>query len=482
MGSAPGVTAPGVTAHVDVAIVFAYRRTNTYGPHVVLGALEVLEPPGTIDVRLATGVTELVATILEVAPRARTVLVAWSFYSPDLLVSAEQLATVRAELARHDAVTTGHVVHLAGGVHASAEPARTLAAGWDVVAVGEGETTFATLVAALCEDRPLATVAGLALPSGEADRHRDGDRGGQGESESELEVVRTGPAVRCELDRFPPFAHRWGRYNAIELTRGCVYACAFCQTPFLFKARFRHRSVDDVAAHVETMRSVGRHDVRFVTPTALSYGSPDTGVDLGAIEALLTAVTTAAGPQGRVFLGSFPSEVRPEHVTPEALRLLRRFVANDNLVIGAQSGSDAVLTATNRGHDVASIERAVQVAVAEGFVPNVDFLFGLPGEGPADAAASIALAERLADLGARIHSHTFMPLPGTPLRDADPGRIGPETATALDRLAGRGRSYGQFRRQERIAEQLVPLVRRRRDPAGTNDGNGTGDVARSPTA
>ena len=30
---------------------------------------------------------------------------------------------------------------------------------------------------------------------------------------------------------------------ALEITRGCVYACSFCQTPFMFKARFRHRSV-----------------------------------------------------------------------------------------------------------------------------------------------------------------------------------------------------------------------------------------------
>jgi B12-binding domain/radical SAM domain protein len=430
----------GAAGRPDLTVVFAYRRTNTYGPHVVLGALEVLPPPGVVDVVFAIGVDELIGAVLAAAARSPTVLVAWSFYSPDFPRSTRELAAVRA--ATHD-LTGVDVVHLAGGAHASADAEATLRAGWDAVAIGEGETTFAHVVAALIEQRPLSEVAGLGLPDG----------GGA--------LVTTGPAVREELDHFPAFAHARGRYNAIELTRGCIYACAFCQTPFLFKARFRHRSIDNVAAHVEICRSVGRRDIRFVTPTSLSYGSQDESVDLAAIDALLGACRRAAGPEGRVFFGSFPSEVRPEHVTPEVLRVLKRHVANDNLVIGAQSGSDAVLAATNRGHDVASIERAVRVALAEGFRPNVDLLFGLPSEGEAEAAASVALAERLADLGARVHSHTFMPLPGTPLRSAPPGHVSATTAAALDRLAGRGRQYGQFRQQQRVAEQLVQFVRRR---------------------
>jgi len=38
-------------------------------------------------------------------------------------------------------------LHLAGGVHASAEPLQTLRAGFDLVAVGEGESTAVRLIA-----------------------------------------------------------------------------------------------------------------------------------------------------------------------------------------------------------------------------------------------------------------------------------------------------------------------------------------------
>jgi radical SAM superfamily enzyme YgiQ (UPF0313 family) len=151
-------------------------------------------------------------------------------------------------------------------------------------------------------------------------------------------------------------------------------------------------------------------------------------------------------------------------VTAEALRVIRRYCDNDNLVIGAQSGSEAVLARTNRGHGVDVVVEACRIAVAEGFLPNVDMLFGLPGETPDDVEASLSLAGRLADLGARVHGHTFMPLPGTALRDAPPGRLDPTTHERLDRLASRGAAYGSWRRQEQVAASMVVLRPTRRRP------------------
>ena len=63
--------------------------------------------------------------------------------------------------------------------------------------------------------------------------------------------------------------------------------------------------------------------------------------------------------------------------------------------------------------------------------------------------------------GARIHSHAFMPLPGTPLKDAAPSPIDATIAGALERLEGRAASYGQWRVQERAAAELVQLRRSR---------------------
>jgi radical SAM superfamily enzyme YgiQ (UPF0313 family) len=147
--------------------------------------------------------------------------------------------------------------------------------------------------------------------------------------------------------------------------------------------------------------------------------------------------------------------VRPEHVTAQSLALLKKWVSNRSLIIGGQSGSDAVLAHSERGHDVASIERAVALASEHGFAPHVDFLFGLPGEGPADVEATLRLMERLVARGARVHGHTFLPLPGTPFRKASPGVLAPAVRRQLQLMASRGEVYGQWEQQERIAGELA---------------------------
>jgi radical SAM superfamily enzyme YgiQ (UPF0313 family) len=137
------------------------------------------------------------------------------------------------------------------------------------------------------------------------------------------------------------------------------------------------------------------------------------------------------------------------------MRVLARYVDNDTIVIGAQSGSDRVLRAMRRGHTVADVERAVRIARAHGFIPDLDFLWGMPGESREEREASIRLAERLVGEGARIHAHAFMPLPGTPLRDAEPTAIEDDVAFRMSRLESSGAMHGQWRRQVIAAKDLV---------------------------
>ncbi len=408
------MTRPRVVAH--------HARSGRAALNVVTAALDADARTAGADVVFAGGVDELVDAI---DTAAGPVLVLWSFYSPDFETSAADLARVRARTSRG--------VHVAGGVHATAEPLATLRASFDVVALGEGETSIVELVARGGDAHGLAGFAYL-----ERDR-----------------LVSHGPGPRAPLDAFPSFNERFGKWNPIELTRGCVYACAFCQTPYVFKARFRHRSVENARGEVARMHAQGARFMRFVTPTSLSYGSEGTEPNLAAVEALLRAVREELGEDGAIYFGTFPSEVRPEHLTREALEVLARWADNRSLIVGAQSGSDRLLEATRRGHGVAEVVRAVETCRAMGFRADVDFLFGLPGETEADRAATFALADRLVAMGARIHSHAFMPLPGTPLRDAVPTPIDEATALGMARLESEGAMYGQWRRHVVIAERLV---------------------------
>jgi B12-binding domain/radical SAM domain protein len=408
-----------------ITFVAMHRTSGRAALNVVSGALGADPRTRAVPVVFARRRCDALAAMRAAAGE---VVVGWSFYSTDFARAVEDLAWLRAH--------GPPALHLAGGVHATAEPLATLRAGFDLVAAGEGETTAVAIFAALLRGDDPRRLPGTAHLEGGALRSH-------------------GVGVRAALDAFPPFDARHAKFNPIEITRGCVFACSFCQTPFMFKARFRHRSVADVCHHAQALRASGRQRyLRFLTPTALSYGSDDAGVNLAAVEDLLGSLRAAVGPAAKIYFGTFPCEVRPEHVSARALAILGRYVDNRTLVIGGQSGSERVLAATHRGHGVGDTERAVRLALAAGFEPHVDFIFGLPGESADDQALTVAFAERLAALGARIHSHGFLPLPGTPLAGARPTAVAPRAAERLAHLESQGAMYGQWRGQLVAADAL----------------------------
>ena len=413
-----------------VTVVWAYRRTGKFALHVLTGALST--NPRTRDVPLvfANGVDAVAEAVTAALAAGRRVLVGWSFYSPDFALLRDELRQVRA------LVDDPRARHVAGGVHASASPEETLRAGFDLVAVGEGEQLVQDLVVALQDGAPLEDVGGVASLQGDALR-------------------KNGRADRIELDDYPPFGPEHGRFGPIEITRGCVYACRFCQTPYFAGANFRHRSVANVREWARYLVGRGFRDYRFLTPTSMSYGTRTAEPDLDAIEALLGGVREDIGPDRKLWFGTFPSEVRPEHVSHDGLRLLKKYASNRTLIVGGQSGSDRVLQHSARGHDAATVERAVALCLEHGFVPHVDFLFGMPEEGPEDVEATLQQMDRLVAAGAKVHGHTFMPLPGTPFRRAAPGALTPEVRLRLKNLASKGSLYGQWEQQEQVAQELA---------------------------
>jgi len=398
------------------------RPTSRFAWNALLGAVLTHPASRGVEVAVARSPVEIARAAAAALTAGKRPVVGWSIYTASAAEVAAELAEVRT------AVSDPRVVHVAGGAHPSGAPEATLAAGFDLAAVGEGEETLPRLLAAVAAGDDPRRVPGLAW--------REGG------------MVRTsGRADPVDLDRFPPGVPALGRAGPIELTRGCVWACRFCQTPYLFRARFRHRGLAAVRDAIRAQRATRAVDVRFITPSALSWGSPDGGCDLAAVEALLAAAREEVGPPGRgsrILFGTFPSELRPEHVSAQALALIRRHCDNRMVILGGQSGSDRLLAEMGRGHDAETVDRAVAVALECGFRPSVDFVFGLPGETEEDRAATRRQIERLARTGARVHAHAFDPLPGTPWRSEPRGAIDPATGALLARLHQGGRAYGEW--------------------------------------
>jgi B12-binding domain/radical SAM domain protein len=296
--------------------------------------------------------------------------------------------------------------------------------------VGEGEVTFPALLGALDEGRDFRSIDGIAFLDG-----------------AECRFTPARPPI--DLDLFPPFSIRHDRFNALELTRGCPFSCGFCQTSQLFGRRPRHRSIPNVVENARAMIERNLRYIRFVTPNSFAYGSSE-----GDLRELLVSLRSIARPESKIFLGSFPSEVRPECVTESAVRLVAEFADNDNIVIGAQSGSQRMLDLCGRRHGVQEIRDAVDITVRAGFKAYVDFVFGLPGETAGDSKATLALIDDLVLAGARVHAHVFLPLPQTRFagRRAEP--LDGEVKGVIERMISQGTLFGNWREQEELSRRL----------------------------
>jgi len=333
---------------------------------------------------------------------------------------------------------------IVGGPHASGDPYGSLSVlGFDFAFIGEGEKTIADFLSALENNLDVHSVKGLA--------YRDRETG---------EVSFTGRGKSVNLDDYDPFPYWRGIVNPIEITRGCSFGCFYCQVSYLHGFTLRHRSVEKIVNYAEISMKLGLKDLRFISPDSLSYGSPysTNPVNMEKIVFLmesLHAKTVQYG--GRIFFGSFPSEVRPEHAQEDVLRIIRKYVANKELIIGGQSGSERMLKLVKRGHGVGEIESAVDSALRTGFTPSVDFIVGFPGETEEDMLSTLKLAEKLVGKGAKIHLHYYIPLPGTPLGLKNPSPLPVKVRKEWSRLVGAGKAYGSWLTQETLSKKIIEL-------------------------
>ncbi|NPA04812.1 MAG: TIGR04013 family B12-binding domain/radical SAM domain-containing protein [Crenarchaeota archaeon] len=421
--------------------IFAEEKDTRYSVRAVLAALESRRDLEAIHVK---GIERAIQEARRLLERGARVVLATSLMTtmiPSIMNLIDEMQRLRrSSLGKR-------LILVAGGAHATCDPLGTVERlGFDVAVVGEAEETIVDIADTITDRwiEGLEGVKGLVVRIGDT-------------------ILYTGRRRdRVELDAYPPFPY-WRRlFTPIEIVRGCPWGCRYCATWFIHGSRERYRSIETVEKYAELMLRSGLRDLRFIAPNSLAYGEEGRcRPRLDLVDELLARLNKLTGMYGgRVFFGSFPSEVRPEYVTEESMRILRGRIANKRIIVGAQSGSDEMLRRINRGHSVDDVINAVEIARKHGFGVDVDFIFGLPGETESDVEETIKLIELLAGMGARIHAHTFLPLPGTPFESAPPGSARPYIEKGLLRYLGKGLVYGYWERQERLAKQIHELYRR----------------------
>jgi B12-binding domain/radical SAM domain protein len=407
-------------------LIFRTHTSSRYSAAALLGALET-------DERLAelalAAPTRLSYRFIRDALQEGQVTLAYSLMSTQTEQVYSEIRSIRERFGED-------IIIVGGGAHASARPEELLRRGFDYVVIGEGERTFRDLMVALMHEREDIEIPGVV-------------------TDKSVEHPRPADLPRVILDEYPPFALGLNVVGPIEVTRGCPFSCKFCCTPFLTGGKVRHRSVESVVHWLtQAVEQRGFSRTWFLSPNALSYGGQGRRPAPEKLEQLLRKTTSIEGLD-EVYFGAFPSEVRPEFITRELMDMLRSYVANTTIQIGLQSGSDRVLEAANRHHTVEEGFAAVRTAFDGGFIPHVDVIFGLPEEQQEDVRSTVRLCEDLIEMGARVHGHVFMPLPGSAFEGMPPGTLDSETRRFLGEMARRKRVTGSWSNQEKLAQMLA---------------------------
>ena len=296
---------------------------------------------------------------------------------------------------------------IVSGSDATDHPGVYLSRGATAVILGEGELTLAEVVDRVKRSVPLQDAAGIAFV----------DRSGA--------VVRTPnrPFIKVldelpfpawdlvDVDRYRSIWQRRHGYFAMNIatTRGCPYSCNWCAKP-IYGQRYAIRRPHAVAAEWSWL-------VREFHPDQIAIVDDVFGLHPGWIEAFADELVKL---QLRV---PFRCLMRADQINPRVVAALSS--AGCRMVwMGAESGSQRILDAMDKGLRVEQIRDAARLLHAKDIAVGLFLQFGYVGETWDDIEATLDLTRAVdpEDIGVSVS----YPLPGTKFYEHVRANLGPK--------------------------------------------------------
>lgn len=210
------------------------------------------------------------------------------------------------------------------------------------------------------------------------------------------------PLPAWELLNAEPYRNMWKSHKGyfslnMVTTRGCPFKCNWCAKP-IYGNRYNSRSPRQVVAEIKMLQQqFGMDHVWFADDIF--------GLKPGWVKAFSELLE-----QENIRI-KFKIQSRVDLLLEEDnIRYLAR-AGCDEVWVGAESGSQKILDAMDKGTQVEQIARATRLMKEHGIKPCFFLQFGYPGENRDDIEKTIAMVESLMphDIGISVS----YPLPGT---------------------------------------------------------------------
>ncbi|MES2427473.1 MAG: radical SAM protein [Bacteroidota bacterium] len=272
--------------------------------------------------------------------------------------------------------------------------------GADFVLIGEAEHTLLELANALKEGvTGNGNIAGLAYLNTDGKAFKTLPR-------PVLKDLDSLPMPAWDLVDIEPYRHSWIKsvgYFSINMgtTRGCPFKCNWCAKP-IYGNRYNSRSPQNVITELKYLKD------RF--PVDHIWFCDDIfGLKPGWVLEFSQLV------QQENLRTRFKMQSRADLLVEEELVNALAAAGCENVWIGAESGSQKILDAMDKGTTIEQIHIATKAMKKAGIKPSFFIQFGYPGEDKADIALTIQMINEL--LPFEIGISVSYPLPGTVFYD-----------------------------------------------------------------
>lgn len=204
---------------------------------------------------------------------------------------------------------------------------------------------------------------------------------------------------------------------SVEVLRGCIRGCRFCQAGFIYRP-FREKTPDTICG--ETKALCGNTGYDEVSLVSLSTS------DHSQIDEMLTKLIDYTAEE-RINL-SLPS-LRADNFSEELLEKIKK-VRKSGLTFAAEGGTQRLRDVINKNVSEEEIMNTCRIAFEGGYsAVKLYFMMGLPTETDEDIVGIAELAQRIVDLFYSIENRpkgksvqisisvaTFVPKPFTPFQ------------------------------------------------------------------
>jgi radical SAM superfamily enzyme YgiQ (UPF0313 family) len=374
-----------------------YDAMMPYPPLGTLFAAALMREQGyeaaLFDAMLADSEAEWEASLEKYQPRFAVLFEDnFNYLSKMCLLNMRQAAFKMSRMAKGRGIPV-----IVCGADATDHYAVYLSEGADYVIIGEGEETLSELMACLngSSDIPLVEIKGLAFK----------DTNGN--------IVLTAPRpILKQLDELPfpawdlvdteryrnIWLSRHGYYSVnMVTTRGCPYSCNWCAKP-IWGQRYNMRSPENVVAE---MRWLQEH----IQPDHIWFADDIFGLKPGWVQKFADLVEETG------IRIPFKCLSRADLLlVDDTIEALKRAGA-EIIWMGAESGSQKILDAMDKGTQVEQIYESASKLKATGIQVAFFLQFGYPGETRADIGLTIQMVRDCMpdDIGISVS----YPLPGT---------------------------------------------------------------------